>query len=271
MRLSVRHLTSYHYSHAITYAIQTLRLTPRPYDGLAVLRWQVRGETTRPLPSFTDGFGNIVHSHSINRQHDSGAILVEGEVETRPTDGVVRGAPEPLPPEFFLRTTKLTEADPAIAELAIAGTRGATSRDRLQSLMAAIHARLPYRQGVTDARTTAAQALRNGSGVCQDHAHLFIAAARHLGTPARYVGGYLWTGADGGEYEASHAWAEAYAEDIGWIGFDPSNGTEPSEAYIRTAVGLDYWSAAPVRGIWRGEAEETLAVAVTVTQAQTEQ
>ncbi|HXP31398.1 MAG TPA: transglutaminase family protein [Stellaceae bacterium] len=271
MRLAVRHLTSYRYSRPIAYAIQTLRLTPRPHEGLAVLRWQVRGETRRPLPFFIDGFGTIVHSHSINRPHDSGAILVEGEVETRPTDGVIRGAPEPLPLEFFLRTTKLTQADPAIAELAVAGTRGGTSRDRLTSLMEAIHGRLVYRQGVTDAKTTAAQALRNGSGVCQDHAHLFIAAARHLGTPARYVGGYLWTGAEGGEYEASHAWAEAYAEDTGWIGFDPSNGTVPGEAYIRTGVGLDYWSAAPVRGIWRGEAEETLAVEVTVTQAQAEQ
>jgi transglutaminase-like putative cysteine protease len=131
--------------------------------------------------------------------------------------------------------------------------------------MERVRDRVDYRTGVTDTMTTAAQALASGAGVCQDHAHLFIAAARVLNVPARYVGGYLWTGKDDAEYEASHAWAEAYIEDIGWVGFDPSNRALPSEAYIRTAIGLDYWSAAPVRGVWRGDGDEALAVKVRVT------
>jgi transglutaminase-like putative cysteine protease len=270
MRLQVRHQTAYHYASPIDYAIQTLRLSPRPHDGLAVVRWRVRGEARHELPSFVDGFGNLAHSHSVNRPHSSAAVFVEGEVETRSTDGVVRGAAEPLPPAFFLRATALTAPDPAIGELART-TKGASELDRLYALMNAVRDRLDYRPGVTDAATTAAAALVAGAGVCQDHAHLFIAASRLLGVPARYVGGYLWTGDEVHEYEASHAWAEAYVDHLGWVGFDAANRVCPGEAYIRTAIGLDYWSAAPVRGVRRGAASERLAVKVSVMQAGVEQ
>jgi transglutaminase-like putative cysteine protease len=270
MRLQVRHQTAYHYASPISYAIQTLRLSPRPHDGLAVLRWRLRGESRHDLPSFIDGFGNLTHSHSVNRRHGSAAVFVEGEVETTATDGVVRGASEPLPPAFFLRATALTAPDPEIDDLARSVT-GGSELDRLYALMNAVRDRLDYRPGVTDAATTAAAALMAGAGVCQDHAHLFIAAARLAGVPARYVGGYLWTGDEPHEYEASHAWAEAYVDNLGWVGFDAANRICPGEAYIRTAIGLDYWSAAPIRGVRRGAAEERLAVKVSVMQVGAEQ
>jgi transglutaminase-like putative cysteine protease len=271
MQLAVRHLTTYRYSKPVASVIQTLRLTPRAYDGLAVIRWRVYGDRNRALPSFVDGLGNLVHLHSINRPHQTATVLVEGEVETHATGSAVRGAAEPLPPAYFLRTTALTAADAAIAQLASDGAKGANPRDRLIALMDAVRGRVDYRSGVTDAATTAAGALALGSGVCQDHAHLLIAACRVLGVPARYVGGYLWTGVSGEGTQANHAWVEAYVEEFGWIGFDPANAMQPNEAYIRVGVGLDYWSAAPVRGIRRGEAGETLDVSVKVAAAETAQ
>jgi transglutaminase-like putative cysteine protease len=264
MKLQVRHQTAYRYSQPITYAIQTLRLTPRPHDGLAVNSWRVRGEGRNELPAFTDGFGNLAHCHTVNRIHDHAVITVEGEVETHDTGGAVKGVHETLPPLFFLRWTALTSVNKDIEQLAVDSAKGGKLLDRLDALMEGVRRRVDYRTGVTDTMTTAAEALAAGGGVCQDHAHLFIAAARSLGIPARYVGGYLWTGKSDQEYEASHAWAEAYADDLGWIGFDPSNRTRPTEAYIRTATGLDYWSAAPIRGVWRGEADEDLTVKVRV-------
>ena|SRR5579862_986277 len=264
MRLIIRHQTAYRYSKPITYAIQTLRLSPRPYEGLNVINWRVRGEARHELPHFIDGYGNLVHCHTVNRAHDHAAILVEGEVETRVTDGVVRGAAETLPPLFYLRPTRLTAITPAIADLA--QSRTGNSFDRLTALMEEVRLRLDYRAGVTQPSTTADEALQLGAGVCQDHAHLFIAAARAMGVPARYVGGYLWAGG-GDEDQASHAWAEAYLQDFGWVGFDPSNRTRPSEAYVRASIGLDYWSAAPVRGVRRGEGEEALAVKVKVKES----
>jgi transglutaminase-like putative cysteine protease len=165
-----------------------------------------------------------------------------------------------LPPGYFLRATALTEPAPAIAAFAAAGARGATTLDRLVALAAEVKARVAYRPGVTNAQTTAAAALALGSGVCQDHANVFIAACRSLGVPARYIGGYFWTGDPARSNESSHAWAEAHIEGLGWVGFDPAHGAHPGEAHIRVGVGLDYVAAAPVRGLRRGDAEETLAV-----------
>lgn len=265
MRLRVRHETSYHYDAPVMAMTQLLRLAPRPHDGQRVLSWQVRVMPGRPLPSFIDGFGNIVHCHAINHPHRAVTILVAGEVETEATDGVVRGAAEPLPPPFFLRETRLTAAEPAIVDFARGIGGGNSVLTVLHALMRAVGERVAYRPGVTDTATTATEALARGGGVCQDHAHLFVAAARARGIPARYVGGYLWTGMAPEHDQASHAWAEAFVPDIGWVGFDPSNGVCPTEAYIRTSVGLDYLAAAPTRGIRRGDAVETLAVAVAVT------
>jgi len=270
MRLQIRHETRYRYASPIAYAIQTLRLSPSPYDGLQILRWRVRGESSRELPWFIDGLGNLTHCHTVNQPHSSAAILVEGEVDTSVADGIVRGSTELLPPLYFVRSTELTAADPAIEELAALAAKEAAPLDRLHALMHAVRERIDYRLGATDVATTAAAALRNGAGVCQDHAHVFISAARLLGVPARYVSGYLWTG-QGGESDAAHAWAEAYVDDLGWVGFDAANRVCPTEAYIRMSIGLDYWSAAPVRGVRRGVASEHLAVKVEVTQAGAEQ
>ncbi len=267
MRLAIRHVTSYRYTQPIAYAIQTLRLTPRPYDGFNVIAWRVRGEGKQDLPSLVDGYGNIVHCHAVNRSHDHASIIVEGDVETSASDGIVRGAVETLPPLFYLRPTRLTAIDDAIRDLALSAP--GQGYDRLVKLMEVVRERVDYVTGTTDSATTAAEALRAATGVCQDHAHLFIAGARTLGIPARYIGGYLWSGGDA--VEASHAWAEAYLPEFGWIGFDPANRTLPGEQYVRASIGLDYWSAAPVRGVRRGAGEESLAVEVRVRETNQQQ
>ena len=131
--------------------------------------------------------------------------------------------------------------------------------------MDTIETKVAYMVGATHAGTAAEEALKQGSGVCQDHAHIFVAAARMLGFPARYVSGYLMMN-DTIDQAASHAWAEAYVEALGWVAFDASNGISPDERYVRMAVGRDYRDAMPVSGIRLGWAEEQLAVAITVEQ-----
>jgi transglutaminase-like putative cysteine protease len=142
--------------------------------------------------------------------------------------------------------------------------------DRLHHLMALVRDRVAYEAGTTHAHTTAADALAEGRGVCQDHAHVFISAARVLGTPARYVNGYFVSGGDGPS-EAHHAWAEAWVEGLGWVGFDPANAMCPTDRYIRLNTGLDALSAAPVRGLRRGDSEESLDVIVEVAQQVAQQ
>jgi transglutaminase-like putative cysteine protease len=265
MRLHVKHQTVYHYEKPVSYTIQSLRVSPRPHEGLIVLNWRVQADGQRDLPSFVDGFGNLVHCRSVNRPHESVRLLVEGEVETTDTAGIVRGGAEPLPPAFYLRPTPLTMSDPAICSLAEQVSRCKTTLERLHALMIAVRDRVDYRLGATDTTTSAAEALERGVGVCQDHTHIFLAAARHLSIPARYVGGYVWTGVEIQEYGASHAWAEAHIEDLGWVGFDAANRICPTAAYIRASIGLDYASAMPVRGVRRGDTTENLAVRVAVT------
>ncbi len=233
-----------------------------------MISWRVRGEGKYDLPSLIDGYGNIVHCHTVNRLHDHATIIVEGDVETSVSDGIVRGAVETLPPLFYLRPTRQTAIDEAIRALALSVS--GKGYDRLLAWMEAVRNTVDYRAGETNATTTAAEALGAGAGVCQDHAHLFIAGARAMGIPARYVGGYLWAGGDV-VCEASHAWAEAYLPEFGWIGFDPSNRCLPGEAYVRASIGLDYWSAAPVRGVRRGVGEESLDVDVKVRDASQQQ
>ena len=127
-----------------------------------------------------------------------------------------------------------------------------------------------YETGHTSVGTTAEEALTAGRGVCQDHAHIFIGCARALGVPARYVSGYLMMD-DRVEQEASHAWAEAHVDGLGWVGFDVSNGISPDERYVRVATGRDYREAAPVTGISWGAGDSVLAVRLAVEQQTAEQ
>jgi transglutaminase-like putative cysteine protease len=133
--------------------------------------------------------------------------------------------------------------------------------------MAKIRQTMVYDTVPTEATTTATEAIALRRGVCQDFAHVFISGARHLGLPARYVSGYLYDpkvpSTSGG-----HGWAEAYIEDLGWVGFDPTNGTAPTEDHIRVAVGLDYLGAAPISGTRFGGSGEVLTVHVEVKEAK---
>lgn len=274
MRLTVEHQTIYTYGRPARYAIQALRLTPPDLAAQRVISWRIEVEPTTHLVPLTDGFGNRVHQLTLDRDHDRLAVTVRGIVETTDTAGVVGSdLPDTLSPEVFLRETPLTTADDALKAIAdevrpVLEAEGAVAA--MHAVLRLTAGRVAYVKGATDARTTAAEALAHGRGVCQDHAHVFITLVRELGIPARYVSGYLSPNdddhAENPGSEASHAWAEAWLDGLGWVGFDPSNGISPTGSYIRLAHGLDYLDAAPVRGIRIAGDEEHLAVRVHVTE-----
>lgn len=140
----------------------------------------------------------------------------------------------------------------------------------LHRLSALVLAHVAYAPGETAVHTSGEEAAALGMGVCQDHAHIFIGAARALGIPARYVSGYLML-TDRIEQEAGHAWVEAHVEHLGWVGFDVSNGISPDERYVRVATGCDYREAAPVTGMSYGAGETLLEVSLAVEQQHAEQ
>jgi transglutaminase-like putative cysteine protease len=270
MRLLIRHETRYRYDAPVARTLQTLRLTPRPHDGQEVLRWQLLPPPGASLAPGEDGYGNAVGMLALERPHDTLTLLVEGEVLTRDTSGIVTGADERFPAAFYLRPSPLAAIDPALADLAEATAAG-TGRDSLglaHGLMLAVRDRIAFRPGLTHAATTAAEALAAGIGVCQDHSHVFLACARHLGLPARYVAGYLLMADGSVDQAAGHAWSEAHIDGLGWVGFDAANGICPTEHYVRVAIGLDYRDAAPVRGLRHGGGGEALDVTVRVGEIQ---
>jgi transglutaminase-like putative cysteine protease len=174
-----------------------------------------------------------------------------------------------VPEAVFLRDTALTSPDAAICEFAEDTASGAgTELDTLHRLLVGIHGQVAFDVAPTNVGTTAAEAFALRRGVCQDLTHIFIASARHLGIPARYVSGYFHRADGVVEQEAAHAWAEARVPGLGWVGFDPANGISPTDAHVRIAIGLDYLGAAPIRGSRRGGGDEALDVTLRVDTAQ---
>jgi transglutaminase-like putative cysteine protease len=262
MQLTIRHETLYRYATPARYSIQYLRLTPRAEAGQRVRDWQIDAPGRRWRQ--TDAYGNVVHVMTIDHAHDELRIRVAGTIETALTPGTPLPNDSPLPPVAFMVPTRLTTPDAAMQALAAdAFAPGRNPLDAVQRLTEAIAGRVAYETGSTAVDHTAAEALALGRGVCQDHAHVFLACARLAGYPARYVSGYLDAGGAGAT--ASHAWADVWIEGRGWIAVDVTHARFAGEPYCRLAVGRDYLDASPVRGTRRGGSDEALEVNVQVT------
>ena len=269
MRIRITHLTSYVYGTSATSVIQMLRLTPRNHDGQYVARWRIDVSIDCRLDQHEDAFGNLTHTFSTDGPCSDLAVMVEGEVETRDTQGIVRGTVERFPPSLYLRATALTTPDADICAFAAASRDAEDGNvlNLLHHMLERLHDDMVYDTDPTQVATTAAQAFALKRGVCQDLTHIFIAAARSLAIPARYVGGYFRRDDGVDEQGAGHAWAEAFVPKLGWVAFDPANGLCATDAHVRVAVGLDYLGAAPLRGTRYGGGGEVMSVKVRVDQA----
>ncbi|MDB5748393.1 MAG: transglutaminase [Massilia sp.] len=260
MQLSIRHETLYRYSQAQAYTIEQLHLTPRAEPQQRVLSWHIA--TPGHCVSYSDAYGNLSHMLTINEAHDAVRIVVEGVVSTTSlTDGRLLGK-NSLSPLVFTVATRLTEPTPMLAKIAstrLPATNAGTAD--LMDLAAHIFDAVEYRNGATDVFSTAGDAMTLGAGVCQDHAHIFLACCHAHGVPARYVSGYIDPGTTG--HAASHAWVDVWAEDSdfsGWVSIDVTHNRLMTDAYCRLAIGRDYESAAPVRGVRRGGGHEVMSV-----------
>jgi transglutaminase-like putative cysteine protease len=247
MKLIVRHQTVYRYAASAGRVAMRFKLMPVDTPAQSVLEWQV-SVNGDPITGFRpNSYGEREAIWIRHDRLDHAIIVAEGVVDTRESHGVVGHLDSRVDTRYFLRDTALTRASAGIAAMA----RDLPAQDgplaTLHALSAAVSDAVQYRAGVTTSNTTAAQAFALGAGVCQDHAQVFIAAARTIGIPARYVSGYLLAG-DGDALHETHGWAEAFLPQLGWIGFDPSNRVCVTERYLRVASGLDADEAAPIRG-----------------------
>ncbi len=268
MRIRVDYETAYAYAEPARAVLQVLKVAPRDHAAQRVVRWRVEVDADGRLRRGEDAFGNVQHVFTLAGATERLRVRVWGEAEVDDAAGVLGDAGERFPPAVYLRPTPLTAPDGALDALAdaAAASAGPEPLDRLHALMAAVRERVAFQTGATGTTTTAADALALGQGVCQDLAHVFIAGARRLGAPARYVSGHLLRD-DTQDQEAAHAWAEAWVPALGWVGFDPANGVCPGEGHLRIAAAPDYLAAAPVRGARSGGGAERLDVRLRVEEA----
>jgi transglutaminase-like putative cysteine protease len=287
MRLRVAHSSVYRYDPPAMGVIQVLRLTPRNHEGQYIASWRVEVTPDARLAAREDAFGNITHVFTLDGPLHELHVEVDGQVETQSTNGVVCGTLERFPPSLFLRGTVLTQPDAAITEFAakIRAASGGVVLAELHGLLDRLHedfaagaaaeqkaASQAQQQSVQESdaapstASPAARAFARGRGDAAEVTHIFIAAAHSLGIPARFVGGYFRPAGQAAAQDSSHAWAEAFVPDLGWVGFDAAKGFCPTDGHVRVAVGLDALGAAPVRGTRLGTGGESLAVAIRVDQ-----
>ncbi len=267
MRIRVQHETTYQFQTPARAVLQVLRMTPRNFEGQHVANWRIDVNMDCRLTTSEDAFGNIVHEFSADGPVSSFAVLVEGEVETSDTAGVVRGTRENFPAELYLRPTDLTQANPKLSTWAHDVTSEASDQlGKLHLLLAACHSHAAFDPALGEAtalETFAAQSA-NAAGL----AHLFMAASRSLGAPARCISGYVLREEPVGP-ESLHVWAEAHVPGLGWVAFDPAYDHCPSDRHIRIACALDYLGARPVRASHSGHGEDAkMDIRVVETQAQ---
>jgi transglutaminase-like putative cysteine protease len=265
MQLRISHKTQYDYDQPVDYSLQKVRLRPLSSAMQDVADWSVTVQGGKVETSYVDHYGNHTDLVSIAPGARSLTITSAGTVNTLNETGVLGPIYGRAPLWHFTQPTSATRPGPAITALAEAIDQSDTVLNGLHALSDAILQAAPYTIGATRNETTAEEALKGGKGVCQDHAQIFVAAARLRDIPARYVSGYLMMN-DRVDQDASHAWAEAHIEDLGWVGFDVSNGVSPDRRYVRIAIGRDARDASPVEGLRMGAADETLIVSLQVQQ-----
>ncbi|MDR3440065.1 transglutaminase family protein [Telmatospirillum sp.] len=268
MRVAINHETVYRYPAESNYSIQYLRLSPISSISQRVLSWKL--SSSGNLRPWVDGFGNAAHVLVVEGPHQEIRVKAIGEVEIADVGKPLLADNEPHPPELYLRSTRLTEADERIQRFA-GNFRPAlvvNARKGLDGLLAGIRQSVESQANQNQPPATASQSLDRHAGGSREQAHLFVSCCRSLGVPARYVSGYLCSDSHEETGLATHAWAEAWVGDAGWLRYDVANRMSNAKAHVRVAVGLDYLDTAPVRGLRRGAGNEEMEIEVNISDAR---
>ena len=274
VRAQIRHVTQYHYPESAADSFNEVRLQPAQTQYQSLLGFQLYLAPDAPATSHTDYFGTVVHSFHIRKAHRNLRVETAAVVVTHP-----RPFPNPVPASNltahrdelyeFLQPSKYAPRGDWTVQLEYPVLREDTELLKyLNGLNVHIKTRFTYESGVTEIGTPLEEFLQQRSGVCQDYAHLMIAACREQGIPARYVSGYVYAGSDFLGAGATHAWVDCFVPGSGWVGFDPTNGVMQTENHIVIGAGRDYGDVPPLRGSRRGGGQEQLEVTVSVRSQQ---
>ncbi len=276
-RLRIRHITGYRYAGEVHSSYNEARVTPLSTDRQVAVEAAVEVTPSAPTYRYWDYWGTLVDSFDVHEPHTELSVVGSSVVETSPPEepAATAGWDDITSPQNADRFAELL-APTAYVPLVEKGVGDAPGRDGLapaemvEAVCRWVHDRLEYLKGTTDVRTTALDAVRIGSGVCQDFAHLTLALLRQAGIPSRYVSGYLHptSSAEVGTTSTgeSHAWIEAWTGD--WWGYDPTHGVPVGERHVLVGRGRDYADVSPLRGVYHGAPAEALTVSVEITRLE---
>lgn len=296
MRYRITHITHYAYADVVSLCHSIAHLKPRDLPHQRCGQAQVR---VLPWPSVArehrDIFGNRVSYFSVQQAHSTLDVSAVSEVEVTPPvvpppalsapweqvrDRIAEERePASIAARMFTLPSPALALCPEAADYARPSfTPGRPVIEAAMDLMGRIFTDFEYDPSFTTVATPLATVLEHRRGVCQDFAHLGIAALRGLGLAARYVSGYLETMPPPGQpklrgADASHAWFALYLPGSDpaagtWIDFDPTNDRLIGEQHVITAVGRDYQDVTPVRGVFYGGGEHTLTVGVDMDRLE---
>ncbi len=275
-RLRVRHHTLNRYAAPVVSSYNEARISPLSTDRQMVIDAQVELSPSAQPFRYWDYWGTLVHSFDVQEPHTELALTGTSVVETSGPAELVGevGWPELRRPDVLDRfsdllvPTRLVPIEGEVMEAAPALAAAPTPGGACQSVGEFVRSRLRYESGTTTASSPVGDALDQGSGVCQDFAHLTLALLRSLGIPCRYVSGYLHPTPDAAIGEVivgqSHAWVEAWVGD--WLAFDPTSGTDVGERHVVVGRARDYADVTPFKGIFHGGPADSLEVAVELTR-----
>ena len=285
MIYSVRHTTTFRYEPAVRESVMEVRLQPRSDAEQRCLSFTLDVDPAANIMQYRDFTGNTVHHFDIAGRHTQVRVVAQSTVEMQTVpapraadsgdwadlDALVAGNDhwELLLPSHFAHSS------PPLEQLAteLGCHRRGNPLTMLTELNHAIYNLFAYVPNSTKVDSPIEEALHTRRGVCQDFAHIMIALVRRLQIPCRYVSGYMFhrneddTEKDRSLEGASHAWIEALVPGLGWVAFDPTNNLVGGDRHIRVAIGRDYADVPPTRGVYKGEAQSELSVAVTVSPA----
>jgi len=277
MKLSVLHRTTFHYGTPVTDSLNLLHLEPRTFPFQKTISSLIRVLPATRLRRFTDLFENVTHHFELPQAHTRLQIESRLRVDNLPLvvpeasrEATLGDYGDPLVQEKtwqYLQESRRVGSDAEVWKQAVDLTSGEGSVFRQASrIMEWIHGEFQYEAGATDASTQLQESFALRRGVCQDFTHVMLGLCRAVRIPARYASGYLYNGPKDHLVgaQASHAWAEVYLPQVGWIGFDPTNNTLADERYVKVAVGRDYEDVAPVRGTYHGTAHCRMEIDVLV-------
>jgi transglutaminase-like putative cysteine protease len=264
MRLRIEHETRLSYDEPAFEGHTEVRLQPLQAGGQRRLSFALTLEPPARVQMHRDRHGNAVHHFDLLMPYDRLRVAAVTEVETVESFEDREGEPSLLDRFEFCSATAYAPFTSEVRALARDCLETGRAGASVMNVVARVRERLRYEPGATDVTTSAAEALARGRGVCQDFAHLTLAACRCLGLAARYVSGYVYAPEHAAGAAASHAWVDVWLPSRGWVALDPTHDGPQTERHVRVAVGRDYADVPPTRGVFRGNGKERLDVRVAI-------